>query len=216
MPIFRADEEGGVRELLDALDRPVELLVALGPEETPLPGARDVDFGEETQRVVEGLAALSDRVTCRVEEEPPGFERYPAIAVLPNGEDVGVRYYGLPWGYELATLVGAVLEAGKTASSLSAESLDRLAALDRDLAIDVFVTPTCPHCPPAVLHAYRAALASPRIRASAIEATEFPSLADSMDVWSVPRIVVNGIPHWDGTVSERVFVDRILAPPAFE
>ena len=215
MAIFRPDEEGRVREVLDALDRPVDLLVALGPEETPLPGSRDIDFGEETQRVVEGLAALSDRVTFRVEEEPPGFERYPAIAVLPEGEDVGLRYYGLPWGYELATLVGAVIEAGKTASSLSADSQERLAGLDHDLTIDVFVTPTCPHCPPAVLHAYRAALASPRIRASAIEATEFPSLADSMDVWSVPRIVVNGIPHWDGTVTERVFVDRILAP-AFE
>jgi alkyl hydroperoxide reductase subunit AhpF len=142
MAIFRADEEERIRELLDALDRPVELLLAHGPEETPLPGARDVDFGAETQRIVEGIAELSERVTFRVEEEPPGFERYPAVAVLPEGEDVGVRYYGLPWGYELASLIGAVLEAGKTESSLSPESLERLAALDRDLAIDVFVTPT--------------------------------------------------------------------------
>jgi glutaredoxin-like protein len=215
MSIFRADEEGRVRELLDALDRRVDLLVALGPEETPLPGARDIDFGAETERVVEGLAALSDRVTFRVEDEPPGFERYPAVAMLPDGEDVGLRYYGLPWGYELASLVGGVLEAGKTASSLAPESVERLASLERDLTVDVFVTPTCPHCPPAVLLAYRAALASPRIRASAIESTEFPSLADAMDVWSVPRIVVNGRPHWDGTVPERVFVDRLLAP-AFE
>ena len=142
MPIFRADEEGRVRELLDALDRPVELLVAHGPEETPLPGARDVDFGAETERIVEGIAELSDNVTYRVEDEPPGFELYPAIAVLPEGTDVGIRYYGLPWGYELASLIGAVLEAGKTASSLAPESLERLEMLDRDLAIDVFVTPT--------------------------------------------------------------------------
>ena len=142
MTIFQPDDAGQVRAMFDALDRPVELLVALGPEETPLPGARDVDFGAETQRIAEGLAALSDRVTYRVEEEPPGFERYPAVAVLPDGEDVGIRYYGLPWGYELASLVGGVLEAGKTASSLAPESLERLAALDRDLAIDVFVTPT--------------------------------------------------------------------------
>ena len=131
-----------MRELLDALERPVELLVAHGPEETPLPGARDVDFGAETQRIVEGIAALSERVTFRVEDEPPGFERYPAIAVLPDGEDVGVRYYGLPWGYELASLIGGVIEAGRQVPSLRPESLERLAALDRDLAIDVFVTPT--------------------------------------------------------------------------
>jgi alkyl hydroperoxide reductase subunit AhpF len=142
MPIFRPEEESKVRELLDALERPVELLVALGPEETPPPGARDMDFGAETVRVVEELAALSDNVTSRVEDEPPGFDRYPAVSVLPGGRDVGVRYDGLPWGYELASLVGAVIEAGKTESTLMPESLDRLATLERDLAIDVFVTPT--------------------------------------------------------------------------
>ena len=66
-----------------------------------------------------------------------------------------------------------------------------------------------------MLLAYKAALASPRIRAAAIEATEFPTLADAMDVWAVPRVVVNGVPQWDGAVPERVFLDRILAP-AFE
>jgi Thioredoxin domain len=63
-----------------------------------------------------------------------------------------------------------------------------------------------------VLLAYKAALASPRVRAAAIEATEFPQLADEMDVWAVPRIVVNGIPQWDGSVPERVFMQRVLAP----
>jgi alkyl hydroperoxide reductase subunit AhpF len=145
--IFRADEEAKVRELFAALERPVELVVAHGPEETPLPGARDIDFGAETQRIAEELAALGHVVTVRVEDEPSklgqlSFERFPAVAVLPEGEDVGLRYYGLPWGYELASLVGAVLEAGRRASSLAVESLDRLAGLDRDLAIDVFVTPT--------------------------------------------------------------------------
>ena len=142
MAILRPDEEARVRALFAALERPVELVVALGPEETPLPGAGDLDFGAETQRIVEALAALSDNVTCRVEDEPDGFERYPAVAVLPEGEDVGIRYYGLPWGYELGSLIGAVVEAGKRESSLSPESLEAIAGLDRDLAVDVFVTPT--------------------------------------------------------------------------
>jgi thioredoxin family protein len=66
-----------------------------------------------------------------------------------------------------------------------------------------------------VLLAYRCAFASPRVRASAIEATEFPALADEMEVYAVPRIAVNGVPSWDGSVPEPVFLDRILAP-AFE
>jgi len=141
--IFRPEDEERVRELFAARERPVELLVAHGPEETPLPGAaQDVDFGAQTERVVRGLADLSERVTVRVEEKPPSFDRYPAVAVQPEGRDVGIRYYGLPWGYELGSLIGAVLEAGRVESSLRPESLERLAALDRELAIDVFVTPT--------------------------------------------------------------------------
>jgi len=140
--IFRREDEERVRELFAELERPVELLVAHGPEETPLPGARDIDFGAQTERIVRGLAELSDIVSIRVDEEPAGFERYPAVSVQPEGRDVGVRYYGLPWGYELGSLIGAVLEAGRSESSLRPESLERLAALDRDLTIDFFVTPT--------------------------------------------------------------------------
>jgi alkyl hydroperoxide reductase subunit AhpF len=55
---------------------------------------------------------------------------------------VQARYYGLPFGYELGSLIGAVLEAGRTTSSLGDDTLARLEALDRDVAIDVFVTPT--------------------------------------------------------------------------
>jgi alkyl hydroperoxide reductase subunit AhpF len=142
VPLFQPDDEARVRELLAALERPVELLVALGPEETPLPGARDVDFGAETVRVAEALTALGEALSCRVEEEPDGFDRYPAISIRPSGEEARLRYYGLPWGYELGSLVGGVLEAGRAEPSLSDESRERLGSLERDLAIDVFVTPT--------------------------------------------------------------------------
>jgi alkyl hydroperoxide reductase subunit AhpF len=141
--LFRPEDEARVRELLEEqLLRPVELLVAHGPEETPLPGARDIDFAAETERVARGLAELSASLAVRVEEEPPGFERYPAVAVLPEGADAGVRYYGLPYGYELGSLIGAILEAGREESTLRPETLERVGGLDRDVAIDVFVTPT--------------------------------------------------------------------------
>ncbi len=63
-----------------------------------------------------------------------------------------------------------------------------------------------------MLLAYKVAFASSRVRAAAIEATEFPRLADENDVWSVPKIVVDGAPQWEGAVPERVFVQRLLAP----
>jgi alkyl hydroperoxide reductase subunit F len=142
MALLRDEEEAKVREWFAGVERPVELLVALGPEETPRPGSGDVDFGAEMVRLCEGLAELGDDVTCRVEEEPEGFPRFPAVSIRPDGRDAGVRYDGLPWGYELGSLVGAIVEAGHEESSLRAESLAALEELNCGLALDVFVTPT--------------------------------------------------------------------------
>jgi NADH-dependent peroxiredoxin subunit F len=142
MPILRTEEETKVREWFGALARPVELFVALGPEETPRAGSGDLDFGAEMVRLCEGLAELGDGVTCRIEEEPEGFPRFPAVSIRPDGRDAGVRYDGLPWGYELGSLVSGVVEAGREAPTLSAASLAALGELDRDLTLDVFVTPT--------------------------------------------------------------------------
>ena len=63
-----------------------------------------------------------------------------------------------------------------------------------------------------MLLAYKLALASPHVAAAAIEAAEFPRLAEEMNVWAVPRIVLDGVPQWDGAVREPVFVERILTP----
>jgi alkyl hydroperoxide reductase subunit AhpF len=142
MGVFRPAEEEKVRELLAHLERPIELLLALGPEETPLQGARDIDYSGEAERLVTEIAALAPHVTARVEEEPPGVERFPSISVRPDGADAGVRYDGLPWGYELSSLIGAIREAGRAESSLTPESIETLLVLERPVAVDVFVTPT--------------------------------------------------------------------------
>jgi len=211
MGSFGEPEATRVRDLFARLEREIELVLVLGPEETPLPGARDIDFSAEARSLVEALAELGELVSARVTEEPElGVGRFPAIAVLADEEDTGIRYFGLPWGYELSSLVGAVVEAGRPESSLHESSLALLDRLERDVAIEIFVTPTCPHCPPAVLLAYRAALASARVTAAAIEATEFPSLADAMEVYSVPAVVIDGVPRYDGAVPEGVFFQRLL------
>ena len=61
-----------------------------------------------------------------------------------------------------------------------------------------------------MLLATRLALASPRVTASAVEASEFPAEADRHGVHAVPSIVVDGRYAWAGSLPERAFVDRVL------
>ena len=62
-----------------------------------------------------------------------------------------------------------------------------------------------------MLLAYRLALASPRISARGVEASEFAAEADRHGVSAVPAIVVDGRYAWAGSVPEAVFVERVLA-----
>ena len=138
MSIFHPEEERAVRALLAELELPVELALVLGPvETTTLAGAREIDPDEETRKILGELASFSERVTVSEHGEGAfGAERYPSVVFLRDGEDVGVRFYGTPWGYELTSLVGGIVEVGKRDPSLE------LPPLERDVALQVFVTPT--------------------------------------------------------------------------
>ena len=133
-------DAAAVRDVLAGLERDVPVRLELGPTATPVTllaaGGREIDTGAETRRLVEAVSAESDRVTLTVREHgEPG--PWPRTTIGP-----GLTYLGMTLGYELTTLVHGILEAGRAEPSLSAASRERLASLERDVTVDVFVTPT--------------------------------------------------------------------------
>ena len=58
--------------------------------------------------------------------------------------------------------------------------------------------------------AHRFAMESDVISADAIEATEFPDLAERYEVSTVPTTVVNGTPVIRGVLAEGAFLEQIL------
>jgi len=133
-------EQEAVASVLAALERDVSVTLELGPTAAPVTllaaGGREIDSGAQTQAVLEDVCSLSGRVTLElVEHDDPG--PWPRTTIGP-----GLVYLGMPLGYELTTLVHAILEAGRVEPSLTEASLERLATLERDVAIDVYVTPT--------------------------------------------------------------------------
>lgn len=110
-------------------------------------------FGCDTclpaRQAADRIAALSERVTVeehnlvldREQVAEYGVEWAPALAIV-GAQDAGLRYYGIPDGYEIESLVDAIEIAAGGGPALSDETLDALDALDRDVHLRVFVTPT--------------------------------------------------------------------------
>lgn len=174
-------------------------------------------FCRETQQLLEEVAALSDKIELRVhnfvldkaEAEAHGIRRIPATVIM--GEtDYGIRFYGIPSGYEFNTLIEDIVAVSNDAHGLSDETLAQLARIQVPVHIQVFVTPTCPYCPEAVRIAHSLAMASDKITADMVESVEFPQLANRYSVMGVPKTVINEKTELEGAAPEPLVVAKVL------
>ena len=163
------------------------------------------------------VAALSPKVKLEVYNRVTDTEKAAAYgvsltpaAVIEGGKGARVRFYGIPAGYEFVSLLEALKNSAAPAQELQPETLAALGALTAPVNIKVFVTPTCPYCPPAVVLAHKFALASPQVTAEMIESSEFPELAAKYEVSGVPQIVVNEKTTLVGAQPEAALLKAVL------
>jgi glutaredoxin-like protein len=171
----------------------------------------------QTKQLVYELAALNDKIQAEVHDfvadaelaKQYGVDKVPAIVLL-GAKDYGIRFYGLPYGYEFQTLMSglAIVSQGKTA--LSEETKAKIRSITTPVHIQVFVTLTCPHCPAAASMAHMFALENDLISADAIDANEFPQLAIKYGIMGVPKTVVNEKVEFVGAVPENMFLEQVL------
>ncbi len=184
--------------------------------------ALECEMCAETRQIVEEVAALSDKITVDVRDfvadanlaEQLGIDKIPALAILRvEGErtvDYGIRLYGIPSGYEFSTLIEDLLMVSRGEHGLNDATVKELERLLEPVHIQVYVTPTCPYCPRAVVLAHRLAMASPLITADMVESMEFPQLANKYQVYGVPRTVINDVVHIEGAVPEAHLVQGLM------
>jgi len=141
MAIIRDDDATEIRERLREMVEPVKLV--------HFTQELNLEYGRETRMLLEEVAALSDKLTLEVlnfliDKEKVaeyGVDKVPAT-VIRNGKDYGIRFYGIPAGYEFSTFLDAILNVSKGDSGLKPESKEKLAAVTQPLHLEVFVTPT--------------------------------------------------------------------------
>ncbi len=140
-------------ELIQDRDKPVikEKLAAMRSEVTLRYFTQEIecDYCRETRQLLEELSALDDKIKLEVfdfknntaEVEKYGIDKIPAT-VVANEKDYGIRFYGIPAGYEFSSLLEAIVMVSKGESSLSPESRKFLSEIKAPVHLQVFVTPT--------------------------------------------------------------------------
>ena len=209
MGLLQDSDLAEIRERFAELTNPVKLV--------HFTQKANLQYGPEARQLLEELTQISSMVSLETYDFQNDKEKVAEYAidnvpatVIRNGKDYGIRFYGLPAGFEFSALIDAILVVSKGDSGLRPETREKLAHLTQPVHLQVFTTPTCPYCPPAVKMAYQFAIESDLVRADGIEATEFPDRAERYHVLAVPKTIVNGDAHVEGTLPENFFLDAIL------
>jgi glutaredoxin-like protein len=109
----------------------------------------ECEYCQQTREMVEEIAALSDKISAEVHDfvedvsraKEFGVDKIPAIVVMGD-KDYGIRFYGIPAGYEFSTFIETIIDVSRGESGLSPNVVDELAKVDKPVHMQVMVTPT--------------------------------------------------------------------------
>ena len=141
MPLLGEGIQEQVRQQLEVLEGSVRLVVFTQDLEC--------EYCKENTALVQEVAGLSDQIEVEVHDfvldrelaEQYGVDKIPAT-VVRGEKDYGVRFYGVPFGYEFASLLEAIRSVSAGDSGLAPESRQMLAELKESLHLQVFITLT--------------------------------------------------------------------------
>jgi glutaredoxin-like protein len=205
-----------IRQSFEQMKEPVQILFF---------GSQDnCEYCADTRQLLEEVTAIDEKLSLSIYDlqvnadmaKKFNVDKAPAIVIAgKDGDqvtDFGIQYSGIPAGHEFGTFINDILLVSGRDSGLSAEVREFLKNLEKPLHLQVFVTPTWPHCPRAVLLAHQMAMENPAmIRAEGVEATEFPELANQFNVRGVPQTVINaGLGIVVGAMPEKNLLAEIM------
>lgn len=210
MALFNDAARQQLTEMLKTLKEPVQILFFTQQFEC--------NTCRNTHEFLEELTALSDKLSLVVKDfvkdsalaKQYGVDKIPAILILPQDQrDTGLKFYGVPGGYEINSFIKALQEVSGSPEKLPDDVLQRIRAIDKEVHIQVFITLACPYCPRAVVTAHRLALENPKVKADMVDAATFPHLANRYHVSSVPKIIINETREFVGAQPIETFLDTI-------
>ncbi|MBD8600657.1 alkyl hydroperoxide reductase subunit F [Pseudomonas sp. CFBP 8772] len=189
-----ANLKAQLKSYLERITRPIEIVASLDD------GAKS----QEMLALLNDIVSSSDKITL---DTNGSDARTPSFALNSPGQDIKLRFAGLPMGHEFTSLVLALLQVGGYPSKSSEDTIEQARGLTGEFKFETYFSLTCQNCPDVVQALNLLAVLNPNVEHVAIEGSLFQQEVTDRQIMSVPSIYLNGALFGQG----RMNLEEILA-----
>jgi alkyl hydroperoxide reductase subunit F len=179
---------------LAKITQPIEINASLDQSEKSL----------EMRKMLQEIAALSTRITYTENDDD---QRKPSFALNRQGEDMGIRFAGMPMGHEFTSLILALLHLGGHPSKTSIDIIEQIQQLDGEYEFETYISLSCQNCPDVVQALNLMSVIHPNIRHTTIDGALFQQDVQARQIMAVPTVFLNGQNFGQG----RMTLEEIIA-----
>ena len=186
-----------LKAYLQHLTRPISLVASLD----------DGEKSTEMLALLKEIAELSDKIS--LDERRDDTERKPSFAVSAQGQQMGIRFAGIPLGHEFTSLVLALLQAGGHPPKVEPEVIEQIKALDGSFTFETFISLSCQNCPDVVQALNLMAVLNPNVRHTMIDGALFQDEVEARKIMAVPTVFLNGEPFGQGRMTLKDILAKV-------
>ena len=183
-----------LKAYLEKVTQPFEIVASLD----------DGDKSKELLGLLQDIVSLTDKITLKTDGDD---SRRPSFSLNRPGENISLRFAGIPMGHEFTSLVLALLQVGGHPSKLEADKIEQIKSIEGEYTFETYFSLSCQNCPDVVQALNLMAVLNPNIRHVAIDGALFQAEVEERQVMAVPSIYLNGEVFGQG----RMDVEQILA-----
>ena len=199
------------------LKEPVKLrLFTQSSSPIAIPG-RDCPTCTPTQQLIEEVAGASAKIELEIHDFYADAEAARAFAVarlpatlLGNEDPPRLKFYGIPLGHQMAVVVETIRSLSRGVGPLSNDNRRKLRQVNRPVHMQTIVAPEDQSSAEVAYTAFALARENRNITADAIQIRDYPSLARSLGVQSVPLVIINDFYRLTGPITESGLVEQVV------
>lgn len=169
---------------------------------------------QEALQLAQTLHQQFPAIAYDIRPRRENYAFYPVIGVMnfQNGQetDVGVRIIGLPAGYQLTSLLGAIQAVSFHGQQLEPKTRIRVSKMPAAADIEILTNDQDEIAPKMATICFALAAFSPHIRTFLLMGNDFPELYNRYNVQQLPHTIINGRVHLEGVLDEDHFLHQLV------